>query len=206
MTEMPFINTPNVVRCAIRYTLYEQDIVNTLWFRNTVDALSDPLVIAAFADNLGTWVEENLMPLLSDDLTLVDTTVTSQETSTAPSVTHPLSVPGEVTGTAEPNAVAFVIKFNTAQRGRSGRGRNYISGLPDTAVVGNAVSETLANNLVTAYNTLIGAPIGNFEWVVVSFWDEGVERAQGFPQEVLSASYTTLFVRSQRRRNAGIGS
>lgn len=202
---MAFINTPNVVRTALRFTLDGQDIVNTLWFRNVTDSLDDGVVLANFGNSLATWWEGNMAQWVADDLVLRDVTVTSQESLDAPSVVSPQTIPGEDISPPEPNMVAFVLKFNTAQRGRSGRGRNYIAGIPGNVVASNAVTSTFADGVRSAYNALIGSPIGNWEWVVVSFQLDNVERAQGYAQEVLAASYTTLNVRTQRRRNVGVG-
>lgn len=202
---MAFINTPNVARCAIRYTLFGQDIVNTLWFRNTVDNSQDPVVIADLALDLANWAEANLLPELSEDISIQDVTATSQDTSTSPSVLQPISGVGGLAGASLPSTVCFTIKFNTAQRGRSGRGRNYIGGLRESDVAGNTFSSTRATAITAVYNTLISAPFGNWEWVVVSFWEDLVERSQGFAQTVTVCTFANLFIDTQRRRNTGYG-
>lgn len=203
---MPFIPTPNVARCAVRYILHNQSVVNTLWFRKDIGLQDPALAMADLGNAISSWVETNLLSQFSTDVFFADVTATSQVSATAPSVVTVADLSGLAVGGAMPGNVCWTLKFSTAQRGRSGRGRNYISGMRETDVTGNQVNTTWAGNIYAAYNTLISLPPDGWEWVVVSHYENLQPRIQGFAQTVLSASIVNYDVDSQRRRLTGRGS
>lgn len=202
---MAFIPTIKVARCSINSRLHGQQIANTLWFRKTglgeitADDLGD------LGLDLGTWFDANVLPVLSPDFSMVSVTCIGQDSLTAPSVESPFAGTGGSLGVAMPGNVCVTLKFNTEQRGRSGRGRNYISGLRELDVTGNAVASGVVADLVTAYNLLVSAPPTGWEWVVVSHFLDKAPREFGFAQHVLACTNVDLNVDSQRRRLTGRG-
>lgn len=202
---MAFIPTPRVARVAIRYDLFGQDVVNTLWFSksSTNWALAE---LTTLANDIQFWVAGTLMPLLSTDMTLEDITATAQESNTAPSyvLVDGVTNGGEVGG-ASPSTNALVVKFNTLQRGRSGRGRNFIGGIAKSLIVGNTIDEGFVDDVLDAYTAMQESlTLGNH--VVVSFQHDLVTLDEGFPQGVTSYQVVQRFVRQQRRRETGVGS
>lgn len=202
---MAFIPTPNAARVALRFSLFNQDVVNTLWFRKDIGIQDPALAMSGLAVAVANWWEDNLQNDFPSELTLEDVTATSQVSSTAPSVTEGVSLSGTLVGTPAPGNVCITIKFNTAQRGRSGRGRNYLSALSEGDITGNQLSQVRADAFVSAYNQLIVVPPDGWEWVVVSHYLNLVERTEGFAQTILSASIVDLNLDSQRRRLTGRG-
>lgn len=203
---MAFIPTPDAVRCAIRGTLFGQDVINTLWF-SIVGGGIDQQLCEDLAAEVAGWWSASMLVELSDDYELQDVTATSQDSETAPSVVHVVGGAPGIGLSSEPGNVCLTVKFSTANRGRSGRGRNYVSGIPDNHVTGNLVSSTFANNVVGVYDLLRTNPLlsGNALWIVCSLYTNGAPRAQGFKQAINAVSVADLNVDSQRRRLTGRG-
>jgi hypothetical protein len=135
--------------------------------------------------------------------------LTDLSSQTAPTVTV---VPGTNvlgSGTADPlpNNVALCVSFRTEGRGRSARGRNYISGHAETSLSGNTFNATVSNGIRDAYEELLDATTytGSWTWVVLSRFEDGVARAAGLVQPVTAVVLTDTTVDSQRRRLPGRG-
>lgn len=204
---MPFIPTTNVARSALRQVLFGQDVVNTLWFQSGPIGWNEQSLEDLNADIIGWW-GTNIAPILSDELTLVEVTSTDQTTSIAPSVVTATVTPGTAAGNSLPGNVCVTIKFNTANRGRSGRGRNYVGGLRESDVIGNILGAVPLQALIDAYDLLRTNPLlsGAATWVVVSHYFEGAARQSGFAQPINSVGIADNAIDSQRRRLTGRGS
>lgn len=203
---MAFIPTPGVARVAILQSLHAQDVVNTLWFDKTSLGSIEPLDLSDLAIAIGGWWELQIAPLMSTDMSLVSVTATAQDSLIAPSVEEMTPASGTAVGSALPGSNCITVKFNTAFRGRSARGRNYVSGIREADVIGNVVDADFAADLVTAYNTLVSAPPTGWNWVLVSHYTELEPREEGVFFDILSASIVDRNVDSQRRRLTGRGS
>jgi hypothetical protein len=204
---MPFIPTADTARVAVEMRLDGQEIINTLWFTLfggfTLETLDQLAAIVAVE-----W-GDNIMPQLSEDLSLVAVTATDQESATAPSFTEVIAPPvaGGIEAESEPNSVAACVTFLTSQRGRGGRGRNYLAGVPSVAVVNNTLASTFMNNIIAAYeemNTVWAAQ--SFNHAIVSFQEEGAPTfIAGVPKLVTGYRFADATVDSQRRRLPGRG-
>jgi hypothetical protein len=147
-----------------------------------------------------------MAPLTTNQVSLVGVKATSLESDTAPAFERPTLIPGDLAQAAEPNNVTLAIKFLTAGRGRSARGRNYIVGLHVDAVTNNEVSSAHAAQYVTAYDELRDTSVISVgTHVVVSRFLDGVERTEGIAQTVTGVTFTDFIVDSQRRRLPGRG-
>lgn len=105
-----------------------------------------------------------------------------------------------------PLNVARVVSLRTAKRGRSYRGRVYLSGTPDTVIeTMNTIDATHAANLVSGFNALATLLDGHgFDVVVASKQHNGVETNPAEVNEVIAFAVDVL-VDSQRRRLTGRG-
>lgn len=114
---------------------------------------------------------------------------------------------GTVGSALLPAHTTFCIKLTTGIAGRSYRGRLYQVGLSEGQVTGDNVSQALADGLVADYTEWaeVYLPPQNFEWVVLSKYNNGVARSQGVATTITGISYTDLRVDTQRRRLTGIG-
>lgn len=203
---MAFIPVPNVVSVEFRQVLAAQQIENILYFQFGAGdpSESDMEVLLGI---LAGWAETELAPLLSTDLTWRELYATNLGTQTSPTATLPVSFGGAAPGPALPNNVCWCVSFRTPVRGRSGRGRNYISGLLEADVTGNTLSLSKADEIVAAYDLLRGPLITpNWSWVIVSRYTDGAPRVTGLPITVSAVTYADRFVDSQRRRLTGRGS
>jgi hypothetical protein len=106
-----------------------------------------------------------------------------------------------------PNNVALCLSFRSSGRGRSSRGRNYISGFPEGYVSGNDIDTTLADALVVAYEELKDAATftDDWTWIVYSRFQNGNARPEALIAPVDAVVLTDYTVDSQRRRLPGRG-
>jgi hypothetical protein len=183
-----------------------QRIENVLYFRQA-DSYDDTELLT-LAGEVAAWYTDNILPHLSSALTLVAVKATSLESDTAPAVEVPVS--GSPSGGSGdpplPSNCALVVKFLTAGRGRSSRGRNYIPAIPKTQESSNDINPTVAASLLDGYDILrdVGVITEGAHSVVSRFLD-GVERSPGIAQLVTGVTFTDLTLDSQRRRLPGRG-
>jgi len=99
-----------------------------------------------------------------------------------------------------PNNVAVVVKWITANRGRSYRGRTYHLGIPQGSVTGSVLTTGYRTSLVQAYsNFVLLGTTPTWTLSVASRYSNGQPRTNGVitPINALSINPT---VDSQRRR------
>lgn len=203
---MAFVPTPNTAIFELRYSLWGQQIENTLSFEEALPWTGATLDQQCLA--LHDWCVAELLPVLAADLTLREVYGTSQESDSAPTGSYVPAVPpaGGQIQVAEPGNVAAGVTFRTNLRGRSFRGRNYVAGIPSNQRVGNQVTASLSTDLVTAYQLLTDAYGGVLgTWVVLSRFANGAPRATGVTTPVTTALMVDLNIDSQRRRLTGRG-
>lgn len=206
---MAFIPAPTVAQFNIRYLLQGEQVQNTLYFQRGLGWSIVQLQSMAF--NLRTEWGTNVMQFLSAQLSLVEVNAVDLESEVAPSVTvGGVLVPGgAVDADPLPNSVTFCVKFTTAQRGRSGRGRIYLPGIPNNAVTGNEVTLASAEIYADAVSQAVADAIAGFNdgavHVVLSRYNNGIARQEGVAQGVLGYGWTDNVVDNQRRRLPGRG-
>lgn len=204
---MVFVPALGVAKVELRSTLDDQQVENTLFFylgANPVDSDFETL-----GDELVTWYSTSVVPNLSTEFVFREAYVTDLTSQSSPTFTRtPVApVPGQNGSPVLPSNVAFTVSFRTNGRGRSSRGRNYISGLTDVQVAGNELSALIANTFVSAYEELLpgGGALTNGVWGVLSTISNGAPRATGLFQNITTVLYTDLTIDSQRRRLPGRG-
>lgn len=203
---MPFQPVPDVALITIEGRVDGQLTINDLYFAVSGSGI-DPVNLATITNAVGDWAANTLLPLLSNQWTLVRARGVDLTVETGPAYERAYGLPGEVSGEAVPNNVAACVSFRTASRGRSFRGRNYVPGIPNAEVTLNTISNTLINNLVDGYQQLAGAGTfqAGWEWVVVSRKTGGNVRPEGIPSPIITVVMTTPYVRSMRSREVGHG-
>lgn len=203
---MAFIPTPNAISLSFEFLLGGQVVVVTLSVMSQNPVTEARLGQAAQAG--ADWVVAELLPFLSSNLTFTGVRAYSQDSDSAPVFVLPVSptIPGGQNFTTLPNNVAGVISLRTANRGRSGRGRMYIPGIPDTM---QASPTTLTNVFVAG---MVDAaiklddyfnPLG-FQPGVISKRHNKQDRVTGLFQPFTSAVVDNR-IDSQRRRLEGRG-
>lgn len=203
---MTFIPVPSTIGMEWFMTLDAQEIEMTYYAFSEVDITVSQLnLLSGIMEN---WWIEQLAPVLSFNLVLRATKCTDLSSDVAPAI-EASAGPSGVGGVAQSsvaNSLAFVVKHTTAGRGRSSRGRCYVPGIPNTSVVQNTITATLANALVAAFADLdTRLPINDCSPVVVSRYHDNAPRAVGLTVPILNHSYTDLTIDNQRRRKPGVG-
>lgn len=203
---MPFVPHPTAVRVHQRAELHGQQIENVHFFA-PVDAT--PIDLATLADEAhAAWTTE-VMPPLSADYTLRETFVVSLASETAPGVTK-ITVPNVTGGAgnpAAPGGTTLCLSLRTGQRGRSARGRQYISGLTASGITDNSWNDSYANDIVQSFAAYAAAVEANAgaKLVVASSVSDGAPRPELLITDVQAITLTDFYVDSQRRRLTGRG-
>ena len=204
---MPFVEITHVVLAELRYLWDGQKCENTLYFE--LDTPPDVTNMQALGDALADWWATQLKPQTSSAVTLnlIHLTDLTSDTGPAIDVTTGLPQSGSVASTAAPNNVSLAVKFSTALRGRSFRGRNYILGIIPSVLTENVVSDAFAAAIVAAYENLLDPatlPSGA-TWVVASRFHNNAPRLIGVTAPITAVSVTDKVVDSMRRRLPGRG-
>lgn len=189
-------------------TLDGQRVENTLWFEFGTPPLAADLT--ALGDILLTWWGTNIGPLASQGLQVREVVCTSMHSAVAPQATSTPS--GALTGGSVneimPNNVSMTVSFRTGLRGRSFRGRNYVTGLTIDQVTGNQIIPAVVADFIAAYEALGTAISGSgWTWIVASRFSgvdpttkKPIPRAAGVTEPVIAVVVVDAFVDSQRRR------
>jgi len=132
----------------------------TLGLQNTISDLNAGAVATAAAT---AW-ENNLLPLQVDSLTLVEVRAKLGPNETGPEATEPVGVAGGESDTPLPPNVATLVKKVTDQGGRKNRGRFFLPGMSELAILndGNydpAILATLNAALGDFYADLVAADL-----------------------------------------------
>jgi hypothetical protein len=197
---MAFIETPACARVAIAGLLFGRQIVNTLWFSGASNyAEGDLEDLSVF---VGTWWTTQVLPVVSIDYTVGTITAYDMSSQSGPVFVNNIVAAGADASPSASGQNACVVTFNTPFRGRSGRGRNYISGIAEAELSANTVSSTVRTQLSVAYGALNAAvqTANNSIHNVVSFYENGVARGTGFKQPVTSYK-ARINVKAQRARS-----
>jgi len=199
---MPFVPASNVLQVEVRGTLNGIPVEITQYH-----SFSGSMVLSDVED-LFDWYETVWLPAYLDPLSIeykvTELYGTDLTTVSAPTYSRVFSpqLEGGVAAAGLPGNVAACISFRTIGRGRSARGRNYVPGILESDVTGNAMDVGLVNALVAAFELLLGGgtyPAG-WEWIVLSRFLAGVARSSGLEQTILDVLSTSLTVESQRGR------
>jgi len=202
---MAFQPAPSIAGCVLEGRVDNQLTINDLYFFSSGAITQANL--QTLSDNLAVWFTDNLAPLLSDDWSAVRVRCSDLGSATGVVAETAAAQAGGISGEANPNNVAACVSFRTAQRGRSGRGRNFVPGIPGSLVTLNTLDPTFITDLIAVYSGLIGA--GTFtaawQWVVLSRYTAGSPRANGIGLPVTSVTMVGNSVRSMRSREIGHG-
>jgi hypothetical protein len=205
---MVFVPATDVVQANLRFTLLDQQLENTLYFEFDNGGVQ-PADMQTLGTDLILWWGTHVAPAVVDDVFMREVYLTDLSSQTAPTVTvvPGTNVTGGGTAAPLPNNVALCVSFRTEGRGRSARGRNYISGHGENAVSGNTFTSTISNSIRDAYEELLDATTytGSWTWVVLSRFEDGQPRLAGLVQPVTAVVLTDTTVDSQRRRLPGRG-
>jgi hypothetical protein len=115
---------------------------------------------------------------------------------------------GGVTGGTAPNNVAIAVARRSGLTGRSSRGRVFVGGIPNSALVSNnEVSSTFGNAAVAIFEAIDGV-VSGLGWapVIVSKVQAGVPLSTAVVYGIVEWVLVNSVVDSMRRRLPGRGS
>lgn len=203
---MAYIPALNTVKVVLEQLFGSQVLANIIYFLMTgtpTEEIMDDLVLDVI-----DWWDDNIRTHLSNALSLTAVTGTDLTTESGATVTETLATPLAGAGTEEatPSNAATVVSFRTAGRGRSARGRNYVSGLTTAHTVSPTdISTSQAGALLAGYEALSAVETANScTHVVVSKFHNKLPRASALIQPVTAYVCDTA-IDSQRRRLRGRG-
>lgn len=201
----PLPHAPNTAKITMVFSLAGNLAVNT--FHILSDSPFDETSLALAAVLFRDWWTDELQGITATNLVLSRIEATSLESDTAPSVEVVDGMPltGEGAAHALPANVTVAIKWTTALRGRSYRGRTFHLGLQPTQIVDNALASGTVTALLAAYNALLTALVSTpWQLVVLSNFHNKVERTVGVATQI-GAAVLDANLDSQRRRLNGRG-
>lgn len=202
-----FIPFENVMACALRFTEFGQEIENVYHVRKDSGPL-DTTDFEAVGLILHDWWEDHQQTAAPDVLSLNSIEIVDLTEESSGGMTYLLDLPliGTVTAAHPlPLNVTVAIKWLTALRGRSYRGRTYYIGLQQEQVEDNALIGSMRSALVANYNALISAfDTTAYDLVVCSRVNNKIVRSVGVATRIISAS-VDVNLDSQRRRLNGRG-
>lgn len=166
---MVYVPAVGVAQINLVFSYLGAEVHNTLYFTGSLEWSATELT--SLCNDVSDWWEARIKPSVSTALTMVKQIGTNLTTQSSPSVEsfQNAGVTGDQTSPAMPGNAALVVKFSTELRGRNFRGRNYVCGLVEGLVTGNAVSSAVTDAIVAGYQAIPTDVQANFaEHVVVS--------------------------------------
>lgn len=202
---MGFVPFNNVVKLELFIRQDLQEVENVLhWQMPATPTIS---TLDALASDVQDWWDTGIKPITPTNARLIAIKATSLNSQTAPSVEYVTGMPivGTSAQDAMPNNVTIAIRFLTALRGRSFRGRLFHIGVTRNNVDDNEILQAYADALEAVYGALlIPAAFGSAELVVASRVSGGVERTLGVATTITGVTVNRT-LDSQRRRLPGRG-
>jgi len=143
---------------------------------------------AALGAILTSWWSSDLSANLTATVTLDEVTVNDLTSSSGWQANVISGVSGSVSGTQVPNNVAIVVTLQTASRGRSFRGRNYLpGGSRNNQLNSTEWNSSIITAMDTSYNNMAGLIIaGGWTNVVLSRQHNGVVLSTGVATTIVN--------------------
>jgi hypothetical protein len=203
---MAFQPATNIAGIKLQGVVDNQMTINDLYFEITGGSIT-AVNLSTLVLSCQSWFINELAPLLSEDWSTVQVIGVDLGLSDGPLISSLNSTPGGVTGEAAPNNVAACINLSSANRGRSGHGRNYVPAIPNSVITLNTMSPTFLADVTSAYEILVGAGtfLAGWQLVVLSRETALSQRAVGLGFPVVSVGFKANTVRSMRSRSIGHG-
>jgi hypothetical protein len=203
---MSFQPAPGIAQITLHGVVDRQLTINDLFFAISGGVINVPALVE-ITSNVADWWTTNITPNLSSDWQSTRVIGVDLTTLNGPRFEMTRAVVGGVASEAAPNNVAACVKFLTAFRGRSFRGRNYVPAIPNAQITLNTISGGTIDALVNGYAALVGAGTvaPGWIWVVLSRRTLGAARPAGIGSPIVEPSMTTNTVRSMRSREVGHG-
>ena len=202
------VPAPNTVQAIIWYQLDVSGTdQNTRFWQNSLyfERLSGGVDFSNATDlaiAIGDWWQDELSPrlpqkVLGREVRIYDLTTTR----TLVQFRGLFLAPGADANPPLPLNCAFRLEFVTGFAGRSFRGSNNISGIPNNRYTLNAIDELWATGIKETYELLIPLAADNgWDWVVCSRRSAGADRVEAVNTHIENVEWVDLNVDSWRGR------
>lgn len=202
---MPYIPVPNGIQLCFLFTTDNQNWQFCLTLRKSAGAPEDTDLAQAAADGNAWWLS-TLKALMGSSSTLREILATDLTAQGAPQNRIVVNEAATGGGTPMPLNSCVAISHRTAKRGRSYRGRSFLSGwLGLNQVSNNIISAGYAAALAAAFGVLRTLLDGHgLDHVVASKQHNGTATSPAEANEVIAYVVDTA-LDSQRRRLTGRG-
>lgn len=196
----------NGAQVELVYVLGGEVMSNRLWFWNA-DHVPTSGELLDLADGVYAWHTTYIMPFLSVDIELATVVARDWSVPFGPfEVTAGAPINGGVNSPSYSANVAVVVGFRWAlQYAREKRNKNYVPGIPDSAVVLNTVEPAFQDAMFEGYAALVDwarvIPPGDFwYWVTASAFDGGAPRTEQLFGEATGPLPRSRIILGQRRK------
>jgi hypothetical protein len=199
---MAFQSAPDCAAVEFVFTQAGRIMENVLNFRRVGGYAQ--VDIDALATAMDIVVDAAWLPNIVDECSYVHVIVTGLENQAdLQAIENTNAGPGQLADTPLPLNVTIAHQFTTGFTGRSSRGRMYIVGLSDTALVSS--KQEITTTKATAWNTAITGTINaaaaiGWDMVVLSRVHNGVARVTAQALDVTGHGFRDLKLDSQRNR------
>lgn len=199
---MAFIPVLNTVEVAIKQTIDDEDMVNTLYFHRP--SAWDSTELASLAAIIEARVIELWPAFHHPGCRYIGLYLRDLTTDSGLILDFPVETPlaGSLGGAHMTNNAAWAIKFSTGFAGRSFRGRNFSGGIANNGLENdNHVNTTYMGFVRDFYEAIQADALADGStMVVVSRYTGGAARAAGVYTPVTTISGSDNVVDSMRRR------
>lgn len=205
-----FVPLTDGAQVEIIYTLGGEIVENRLWFWTDLPPITST-ELQGLADGVYDWHVANIMPFLSQDLSLA--TVAATDWTSSGGVFAFSTGPVVIGGVAEQSHsanVALSVGFRwPLNRPRLKRNKNYVPGIPIGSVDLNTPTAALQDAMFEGYAALIDAarlfaPGFYWRWVVTSAIENGVPRSEQRFGECIGPLDRGRIILGQRRKRLPI--
>lgn len=197
---MGFIPTLHEAKVVLEWSNDTLSWTNTLWFLKDSFDTDD---MQDLADAMINLTQEELFAFLQEDVNYDGCKVYDMREEEGQIATGASSAFGGArTGDPASIAATCVVTMRSNSRGRSGRGRNYVSGMSELDVGDDRITASLVSDgILASYQEIpvIAQAVG-WTHVIESFQHDGEPLSLGQPYIVTSYEVRSLLFGTQRRR------
>lgn len=197
---MAFVSIPHGVKAAVTMTIGSINYTNVLHYVKENFTLEDMNDLALILWDV--W-QDYLMPFIAASISLTNVTITDERTEGAPALSLSATpVPGTKTGELFPLGDAAVLTHRTTKRGRSYRGRTFISGFVESQCTGNLLTDsaTITGLGTFASNIRTVPAVDGWGLVIASKQHNNVPLTVADTEPVTSSTMRNATLGSQRKR------
>lgn len=201
----PFVPVLYGCQVEIFHEIDFQIISNRLWF--TFD--TGPFTLADLqgcSDGVALWWTTNILPALSHELTTASVVASDWTADPPPNIAVTIvNTAGGDSGESSSANVAVVVPFLWPLGISLKKNKNYVGGIPESAIDLNTPTAAIRDVLYEGYAALIDAarlfaPVLHWRWVGASAWVNGNLRSQQLYYEIQGPQLNRQFLLGQRRK------